>query len=96
MDLRTQLGFQKPMKCKFSALMLRFGTNHTLSGSHSTNHTTRVSKTYEMQVFCINVKVWNKSHIVWEPFYKSHMLRFGMNHASTLDTMYDRCMLGLL
>ena len=35
MDLHTHLGFQKPMKDKFFALMLRFGTNLTLSGSRS-------------------------------------------------------------
>ena len=34
-DLRTQLGFQKPMKDKFSTLMLRFGMNFTSSGSLS-------------------------------------------------------------
>ena len=34
-DLHTQLGFQKPMKDKFSTLMLRFGTNPTSYESHS-------------------------------------------------------------
>ena len=34
-NLRTQLEFQKPMKGKFSALMLRFGTNPTSSGTYS-------------------------------------------------------------
>ena len=31
-NLHTQLRFQKPMKDKFFALMLRFGMNPTLSG----------------------------------------------------------------
>ena len=35
MDLCTQLGFQKPMKGKFSVLMLMFGTNPILSENHS-------------------------------------------------------------
>ena len=35
---------------------------------HEPTHTTRVLKTYKRQVFYINVEVWNKSHIVWEPF----------------------------
>ena len=34
-DLRTQLRFQKPIKCNFFALMLRFGMNPTSSKSHS-------------------------------------------------------------
>ena len=34
LSLRTWVGFQKPMKDKLSALMLRFGTNNTSSGSH--------------------------------------------------------------
>ena len=28
----------------------------------------RVLETYERQIFCINVEVWNESYIVWEPF----------------------------
>ena len=31
-------------------------------------HAVRVSKTYGRQVFYIIVKVWNESHIIWEPF----------------------------
>ena len=34
-DLHTQLGFQKPMKDKFSTLMLRFEMNPTSSRSRS-------------------------------------------------------------
>ena len=34
-DLRTQLRFQKPIKCNFFALILRFGMNPTSSKSHS-------------------------------------------------------------
>ena len=50
---------------------------------HGPTHIIRVSETYEMQVFCINVEVWNKSHIIWEPFqtpifslYKAYMAPF--------------------
>ena len=32
LSMRTQVGFQKPMKDKLSALMLRFGTNKHLLG----------------------------------------------------------------
>ena len=31
-------------------------------------HIVRVLETYERQIFCINVEVWNEFHIVWEPF----------------------------
>ena len=34
-NLRMQLGFQKPMKDKFFALILRFGMNFTSFGSRS-------------------------------------------------------------
>jgi len=34
-DMRMQLGFQKHMKNKYSALMLTFGMNPTTSRSHS-------------------------------------------------------------
>ena len=34
-DLRMHLGFQKPIKGKFFALLLRFGTNPTSFGSRS-------------------------------------------------------------
>ena len=48
---------------------------------HGFAHTTRVSKTYEIQVFCINVEVWNESHIVWEakPLF-SHYIKPYMAH----------------
>ena len=35
---------------------------------HRPAHAARVSKTYERQVFYINVEVWNEFHIIWEPF----------------------------
>ena len=35
---------------------------------HRPAHTAKVSKTYKMQFFCINVEVWNESHIVEESF----------------------------
>ena len=35
---------------------------------HEPAHIARVSKTYERQVFCINVEIWNESHIDWELF----------------------------
>ena len=28
----------------------------------------RVLEIFERQVFYINIEVWNKSHIIWEPF----------------------------
>ena len=31
---------------------------------HGPTHTATVSETYERQVFCINVEVWNESYIV--------------------------------
>ena len=37
-NLCMQLGFQKPMKNKYFALMLTFGTNLTTSGSHYKPH----------------------------------------------------------
>ena len=38
---------------------------------HRSTYIARVLETYERQVFYINVKVWNDSHIVWEPFQTS-------------------------
>ena len=35
---------------------------------HGLAHAAKVPETYEKQVFCIKAKVWNESHIVWEPF----------------------------
>ena len=51
---------KKPLACvlRFDVCVCR----------HGPTHAARVSKAYERQVFCINVEVWNESHIIWEPF----------------------------
>ena len=46
MFLRTQLGFQKHMKDKFSTIMGRFGMNPTSSVSHSKPHFFNYKKPY--------------------------------------------------
>ena len=45
-NLRMQLGFLKPMKGKFSTLMLRFGMNPISSGSHSKPPFSQYKKPY--------------------------------------------------
>ena len=42
----ASIGFQKPMKCKFSTLMLRFGTNLISSGSRSKPPFSQYKKPY--------------------------------------------------
>ena len=35
---------------------------------HELVHASRAPETMKGKFFCINVEVWNKSYIVWEPF----------------------------
>ena len=35
---------------------------------HEPAHVARVPETMKGRFFCINIEVWNESHIIWEPF----------------------------
>jgi len=81
-DLCTQLRFQKPTKGKFSALMLRFGMNPTLSRSRSKSLFSHYIKPYmvhfqnKQKILKENLRFTKNSEIKREFFTKHLQVNF--------------------